>query len=131
MDLALASRVVDRRNFSSLQGPSMKASTSRVSEANAPAVAHYKEMRNALLQQPGLDAKLCETLITTQLALLGHEVAFKLHAQRLFDLGVSTEELESLILVGLGVTFVIPHAAKALNWVAEAAELHRKRNKEA
>jgi hypothetical protein len=102
----------------------MKASTARVAEANAPAVLRYKEMRNEILNQPGLDPKLCETLITTQLGLLGHEVAFKLHAQRLFDLGVSREELERLLLVGLGVTFVIPHAAKVLNWAAEAFELH-------
>jgi alkylhydroperoxidase/carboxymuconolactone decarboxylase family protein YurZ len=100
----------------------MKASTARVAEVNAPAVAHYKAMRDALLKQPGLDPQLCEILITTQLALLGQEVAFKLHAQRLFRLGLSKATVEQLVLVGLGVTFVIPHAAKVLNWVAEAYE---------
>lgn len=103
----------------------MKASTSRVAEVNPTAVARYKEMRDEFRNRPGLDPTLCEILITTQLALLGHEVAFKLHAQRLFALNVSKERLEDLILVGLGVTFVIPHAAKALNWIAEAYELHR------
>ncbi|MDR6858776.1 carboxymuconolactone decarboxylase family protein [Variovorax guangxiensis] len=103
----------------------MKASTLRVAEVNAPAVARYKEMRDLLIEQPGLDRSLCEILVTTQLALLGQEVAFKLHAQRLFDLGVSKEQLERLVLVGLGVTFVIPQAAKALNWIAEAHALHQ------
>jgi hypothetical protein len=103
----------------------MKASTARVAEVNAPAVARYKEMRDALLGQPGLDRTLCEIIITTQLGLLGHEVAFKLHAQRLFEMGVSREQLEGMVLAGLGVTFVIPQAAKVLDWVAEAHELHR------
>ena len=103
----------------------MKASTARVAEVNAPAVARYKEMRDEFRNRPGLDPMLCEILITTQLALLGHEVAFKLHAQRLFELGVTKERLDDLVLVGLGVTMVIPHAAKTLNWVAEAYELHR------
>jgi alkylhydroperoxidase/carboxymuconolactone decarboxylase family protein YurZ len=101
---------------------SMKASTARVAEVNAPAVTHYKAMRDALLKQPGLDPQLCEILIATQLALLGHEVAFKLHAQRLFRMGLTKDYVERLVLVGLGVTFVIPHAAKVLNWVAEAHE---------
>lgn len=103
----------------------MKASTARVAEVNEAAVARYKEMRDQLRERPGLDPMLCEILITTQLALLGHEVAFKLHAQRLFEMDVAKERLEDLVLVGLGVTFVIPHAAKALDWIAEAYELHR------
>lgn len=102
----------------------MKASTARVAEVNPQAVARYKEMRDEFRNRPGFDATLCEILITTQLALLGHEVAFKLHAQRLFELNVTKERVDDLILVGLGVTFVIPHAAKVLNWVAEAHELH-------
>jgi len=102
----------------------MKASTSTVAEVNPTAVARYKEMRDEFRNRPGLDPTLCEILITTQLAVLGHEVAFKLHAQRLFHLDITKERLDDLILVGLGVTFVIPHAAKVLNWVAEAHALY-------
>lgn len=103
----------------------MKASTARVAEVNPNAVARYKEMRDEFRNRPDLDPMLCEILITTQLAVLGHEVAFKLHALRLFEMNVSKEKLDDLILVGLGVTLVIPHAAKVLNWAAEAHELHR------
>ena len=107
----------------------MKASTARVAEVNAPAVERYKEMRDLLRERPGLDPMLCEILITTQLALLGHETAFKMHALRLFDLKVTKERLEDLVLVGLGVTFVIPHAARVLDWVAEAHEVYKTHGK--
>jgi hypothetical protein len=102
----------------------LKTSTARVAEANPRAVALYKEMRGELLKGDDLDAALCETLIVTQLALLGHEAAFKMHAQRLFGLGISRERLDRLVLVGLGVTFVIPQAAKSLEWVSEAHEFY-------
>ena len=103
----------------------MKASTTRVAEANAPAVARYKEMRAALMDAPGVDRTLCEIVITSQLALLGHEVPFKLHAMRLFELGVSREKLEHVILAGLGVTLVIPQAAQVLDWIEYAHRQHK------
>jgi alkylhydroperoxidase/carboxymuconolactone decarboxylase family protein YurZ len=102
----------------------MKASTTRVAEANAQAVARYKEMRTALMDAPGIDRTLCEIVITSQLALLGHEVPFKLHAIRLFENQVSREQLEQVILAGLGVTFVIPQVAQALDWIEEAHRQH-------
>lgn len=98
----------------------MKASTKRVAEANAPAVARYQEMRAALMDAPGVDRTLCEIVITSQLGLLGHEVPFKLHAIRLFQMNISKEQLEQVILAGLGVTFVIPQAAQALDWIEQA-----------
>jgi hypothetical protein len=103
---------------------SMQPSTVRVAEVNATAVARYKEMRAALLDQPGADRTLCEIVITSQLALLGHEVPFKVHAMRLFDMNVSREQLEQVILAGLGVTFVIPQVAQALDWIADAHRRH-------
>jgi hypothetical protein len=104
----------------------MKSSTARVAEVNAPAVERYKEMRAALLDVRGVDRTLCEIVITSQLGLLGHEVPFKLHAMRLFELKVSREQLEQVILAGLGVTFVIPQAAQALDWIEQAYEQYQK-----
>jgi hypothetical protein len=105
----------------------MKASTTRVAEVNALAVARYKDMRAALMDAVGADRTLCEIVVTSQLALLGHEVAFKLHAVRLFELKVSKEQLEQVILAGLGVTFVIPQAAQALDWVEQAHQQYQKK----
>ena len=68
------------------------------------------------------DRLLREIVITSQLALLGHEVAFKVHAIRLFEQKVTRSQLEQVILAGLGVTFVIPQAAQALDWIAQAHE---------
>jgi alkylhydroperoxidase/carboxymuconolactone decarboxylase family protein YurZ len=59
-------------------------------------------------------------VITSQLALLGQENAFKMHAIRLFELGVSRERLQQVILCGLGVTFVIPQIASTLDWIDDA-----------
>jgi hypothetical protein len=105
----------------------MKASTTRVAEVNALAVARYKDMRAALMDAADADRTLCEIVVTSQLALLGHEVAFKLHAMRLFELKVSKEQLEQIILAGLGVTFVIPQAAQALDWVEQAHQQYQKK----
>ncbi|MFZ4286365.1 hypothetical protein [Variovorax sp. HJSM1_2] len=99
----------------------MKASTVRVAEVNQAAVTRYKEMRSALLpSEDGDERRWCEIVITSQLALLGHEVPFKLHAIRLFELKVSKEQLERVILWGVGVTFLLPQAAQVLDWIDEA-----------
>jgi hypothetical protein len=105
----------------------MKASTTRVAEVNESAVARYKEMRAAVLAAPHADRALCEIVVTSQLALLGHEGPFKLHAMRLFELEVAKEQLQQVILAGLGVTFVIPQVAQALDWIEQAHEQHLKR----
>jgi hypothetical protein len=103
----------------------MKASTTRVAEANASAVEHYKAMRAAILETAA-DRTLCEIVVTAQLALLGHEVPFKLHAKRLFELAVSKQQLEQLVIAGLGVTLVIPQVAQALDWIEQAYEQYKK-----
>ena len=103
----------------------MKASTARVAEANARAVEHYKAMRASVLDMPTADRTLCEIVVTAQLALLGHEVAFKLHAKRLFELAVSRQQLEQVVVAGLGVTLVIPQVAQALDWIEQAYELYQ------
>jgi hypothetical protein len=99
----------------------MKASTVRVAEVNPAAVSHYKEMRGALLQfEDDDERRWCEIVVTSQLALLGHEGPFKIHAIRLFEMKVTKEQLERVILAGIGVTFVLPQAAQALDWIEEA-----------
>lgn len=102
----------------------VKPSAARVADVNAAAVARYREMRESLLDAPGVDRKTLEIVITSQLALLGHETAFKFHAIRLFELGVTKEQLEQVILAGLGVTFVIPQAARSLDWIEDAHREH-------
>ncbi|UUZ77196.1 hypothetical protein LP414_07765 [Polaromonas sp. P1(28)-13] len=103
----------------------MMPSTTRVVQVNPQAVEHYKAMRGALLGVPGADKLLCEIVVTSQLALLGHEVPFKIHATKLFESQVSREQLEQVILAGLGVTFVIPQAARVLDWIAHAHDVRR------
>lgn len=98
----------------------VKPSAARVAEVNPGAVERYKEMREALLNAPSMDRTTLEIVITSQLALLGHEVAFKFHAIRLFELGITHEQLQQVILAGLGATFVIPQAARALDWIEAA-----------
>lgn len=98
----------------------MQASTHRVAQSNDAAIQHYKAMRSSLMDIPGLDRTLCEIVVTSQLALLGHEIPFKLHAMRLFELKVTRATLEQVILAGVGVTFVLPQAAQALDWIADA-----------
>jgi hypothetical protein len=107
----------------------MKPSTARVADVNSNAVARYKEMRAALMDDPGVDRHLCEIVITSQLALLGHENAFKVHAVRLFEMNVSRSQLEQVILAGLGVTFVVPQAAQALDWIEQAYEQYQAANR--
>ncbi|UUZ77252.1 hypothetical protein LP414_08140 [Polaromonas sp. P1(28)-13] len=81
---------------------SRRASTTIVAGVNPTAVDRYKEMRNALMNAPGIDRTMCEVVITCQLALLGHEVPFKIHALRLRELNISKEQLQQVILAGVG-----------------------------
>jgi hypothetical protein len=99
-----------------------KPATARVAEVNAKAVDRYKEMREALMSAQDIDRNLCEIVITTQLALLGYERPFKIHATRLFALNISKELVQQAILAGVGVTFVMAEAARALDWLDEAHE---------
>ncbi|TPQ26626.1 hypothetical protein [Cupriavidus pinatubonensis] len=105
-------------------------STVTVGEVNAPAVARYKEMRAELMQAPSDERELYEIVVTSQLALLGQETAFKLHAIRLFEMKISKERLQQVILAGLGVTFVIPQAAQVLEWIAQAYDQYSRTNEE-
>lgn len=97
-----------------------KASTAVIAEVNPRAIAHYKEMRNVILDVPAADRALCELAITCQLALLGHEVPFKIHALRLRDFDISRTQIQQAILAGIGVTCVMCEAAQAIEWLNQA-----------
>lgn len=97
-----------------------KPSTSIVAGINSSAIAHYREMRHAFLNAPGIDRTMCEVVITAQLALLGHEIPFKIHALRLKELNVSKEQLQHVLLAGVGVTCVVCEAARAIEWLDQA-----------
>lgn len=98
----------------------LKPSTVRVAQANPVAVDRYKEMRGAVMSISEEDRTTSEIVITCQLALLGQEAAFKFHVIRLLQLNVAKERLEQFILAGLGVTLILPQAARALDWIEDA-----------
>jgi hypothetical protein len=102
-----------------------KPSSAVLAAANAQAMAHYRDMRVALMPAPGVDTATCEIVLAMQLALRGHEVPFKVHAMRAMAQGVSPAQLEGLLMAGIGVTLVAFETARALEWLREAqAESH-------
>lgn len=98
----------------------LKPATVKVGAVNASAVERYREMRSALMEVAEIDPKVCEIAIACQLAALGLETSFKMHAMRLFDLDVSKEQVQHIILSGVGVTLIIGQAATVLDWIEEA-----------
>lgn len=101
-----------------------KSSTTRIADIRPAAIDRYKEMRAVLMSAPGVDPATCEIVLASQLALLGHEAPFKIHASRAMALGVSKERMQGLILAGVGVTTLVYQAARALEWLDEASELN-------
>ncbi|WP_066732910.1 hypothetical protein [Cupriavidus sp. D384] len=97
-----------------------KSSSEIMAAGNPRAHEYYKHMREELAKAEGLDKKTYETVIAVQFALLGKEVQFKIHAIRLFALGLPKEYLQSVVLVGLGLTVIMCDAARALTWTEEA-----------
>jgi alkylhydroperoxidase/carboxymuconolactone decarboxylase family protein YurZ len=97
-----------------------KGSTARLADVNPAAIEHYKQMRATLTTAPDVDPAICETVFAMQLALLGHEVPFKIHAARALAAGVTKRRLQSLIMAGVGVTTLAFEAARALEWLDQA-----------
>ena len=97
-----------------------KSSTTRIAEISPAAIGHYKDMRAVLTNAPGVDPTSCEIVLACQLAMLGYEVPFKIHASRALALGVSKERMQGLILAGVGLTMLVYQAARALEWLDEA-----------
>ncbi|MGO4329020.1 hypothetical protein AB4Z48_29960 [Cupriavidus sp. 2TAF22] len=104
-------------------------STSEIIAAvNPQALGHYKQMRAALGNAETLDETTYETIIAVQFALLGKEVQFKIHAIRLFSLGLSKEHVQAVVLAGAGLTIIMCEAARALTWADEAYEEFQAKN---
>lgn len=97
-----------------------KSSSEILAAGNPLAHEHYKRMREALGSADALDQKTYETVIAVQFAMLGKEVQFKIHAIRLFALGLSKEYVQAVVLAGLGLTVIMCEAARALTWTDEA-----------
>jgi alkylhydroperoxidase/carboxymuconolactone decarboxylase family protein YurZ len=100
--------------------PPRTASTTRLAEVNPEAMEHYRQMRARVMPVPGIDAGTCEIVLAMQLALLGHEAPFKIHATRAMAQGVSLAQLEALVMAGVGVTLIVFEAARAVEWLREA-----------
>ena len=98
------------------------ATSARLAAVNRDAMAHYQQMRAMVMPAPGVDAATCETMLVMQLAVLGIEIPFKVHAMRAMALAVSKEHLQHLVLAGLGATLIAPQAGCALAWLDEAYE---------
>ena len=103
-----------------------KRSSARLAEINPEAMALYQQMRARVMPAPGVDAATCEIVLAMQLALLGHKEPFKIHATRALQHGVSLQQLQALVLAGVGVTSIAFEAARTLEWLQETqAELRR------
>jgi hypothetical protein len=94
----------------------------RLAAVNPEAMARYQQMRALAMPAPGVDAAHCETVLAMQLAVLGLEVPFKVHAMRAMALAVTREQLQGLLLAGLGVTLLSAQAGAALGWLDEAQQ---------
>ncbi|RQS40886.1 hypothetical protein [Burkholderia sp. Bp8990] len=97
-----------------------KPSSQRLVEANPDAMSHYRKMRSELWPPADVDETTCEMMLAMQLAVLGREIPFKVHALRALSRGVTKAQLEGLLLCGLGVSLVAFEAAQALIWLDEA-----------
>ncbi|MBN3729545.1 hypothetical protein [Burkholderia sp. Tr-20390] len=97
-----------------------KPSSQRLVEANPEAMSHYRKMRDQLFPPADVDEKTCEIMLAMQLAVLGREIPFKVHALRALSHGVTQAQLEGLLLCGMGVSLVAFEAAQALIWLDEA-----------
>ncbi|HIE4194940.1 MULTISPECIES: carboxymuconolactone decarboxylase family protein [Burkholderia] len=97
-----------------------KPSSQRLVEANPDAMSHYRKMRGQLFPPENVDEATCEIMLAMQLAVLGREIPFKVHALRALSRGVTKVQLEGLLLCGMGVSLVAFEAAQALIWLDEA-----------
>ncbi|MBL3960977.1 carboxymuconolactone decarboxylase family protein [Burkholderia sp. KCJ3K979] len=96
-------------------------SSRRLADANPEAMQHYKRMRVAVSASTAVDGGLREAVLAAQLAVLGHEFPFKIHARRAMEQGLTVEALRALLMAGLGVTLVASEVGCALSWLEEAA----------
>lgn len=100
----------------------VQPNSQRLAAVNADAMARYQEMRALAMPAPGVDEARCEVVLAMQLAVLGMEIPFKVHAMRALALAVTREQLQGLLLAGLGVTLLASQVGRALAWLDEAHE---------
>jgi hypothetical protein len=105
--------------------------STRLAAVNPDAMAHYQQMRALVMPAPGVEPACCETALVMQLAVLGLEIPFKVHAMRAMALTVSKERLQGLLLAGLGVTLIAAQTGRALEWLDEAHEEFRQASRAA
>ncbi|UVH60548.1 hypothetical protein NWF24_14375 [Variovorax paradoxus] len=98
------------------------STSARLAAVSPEAMAHYQQMRAKVMPAPGVDAVTCEIVFVMQLAVLGVEIPFKVHAMRAMALGAGKTQLQRLVLAGLGVTLIASQAGRAVAWLDEAHE---------
>ena len=96
--------------------------SARLAAANPEAMSRYQQMRALVMPAPGAEPATCEIVLAMQLAVLGLEVPFQVHAMRAMALGVDKAQLQALLLAGLGATLIAPQAGRALAWLDEAEQ---------
>ncbi|MDO9437241.1 hypothetical protein [Hydrogenophaga sp.] len=96
------------------------SSSARLAAVNAQAMAHYQQMRGLVMAPATVDPATAETVLALQLAVIGLEAPFKIHAARAMSLNVSKAQLQALVVAGVGVTLLASQAGAALRWLDEA-----------
>ncbi|MYW96123.1 hypothetical protein G3I59_37345 [Amycolatopsis rubida] len=87
----------------------------------ADAGATFRRLRDELLAAGPLDRATCELIVIAGLATAGFEDSFKIHSQRLLDMGVPLAALKHAVMVNLGASSAIFQVARALQWIDELA----------
>ncbi len=89
-----------------------------------PAVWQAYEDLGAVIAQSGpLDIKVRELIKLGMAAATGSESAVQSHTHRALEAGVSQEEIEHAILLGI-TTIGFPQAMAALSWAKSAFDAH-------
>lgn len=94
----------------------------RLAAVNSAAMAEYQKMRALVMPPPGVEPATAETVLAMQFAVLEYEFPFKIHAMLAMKQKVSREQLQGLLLAGVGATLLSAQAGQALGWLDEACE---------
>ncbi|MDF2119430.1 hypothetical protein PY365_28085 [Roseiarcaceae bacterium H3SJ34-1] len=87
----------------------------------APEVAaSFKEMRVHIGEGP-LDYQTREYVIIGGFALMGYEIPFRIHAERMLECDVPIENMRHALLALLGASAPLYPVVRALKWLDEVA----------
>ncbi len=90
----------------------------------APAVADgFEAMRGAIMKSGPLDMKTAELVIIGACVTAGLETGTKLHAVKLFKMGVPKEAIQQAVLLTFSVTAILWNVSQALLWIDEAEKM--------